>query len=288
MQNPDVTVSVLTPSLNYARFLRDAIDSVAEQAIAVQHVVQDGGSTDGTVDLLKSDGRLDWRSEADSGQSDALNRASTRATGRWVAWLNADEYYLPGALRSLVDAGDRSGADVVHGDIVLVDEQGRFVKLRSQHGYNSFAMRRYGTHIASCAMIIRRDALPTLPWHPSLGVTMDWDLYLTLEEQGAKFHYLPYPVAAFRLHAAQVTADQDAWLADSERLRERHDLPVRSRSSVMAGLGVHRTLKVMNGAFVRQARARGLRGSDTRWFREDVGMGGARELLRRSYSAKID
>ena len=290
MQNreDEVTVSVLTPSLNYERFLGDAIDSVAAQGLSAQHLVQDGGSSDGTVELLESRDQIEWRSEPDAGQSDALNRALARATGRWIAWLNSDEYYMPGALRTLIAAGDATAADVVHGDIALVDEGGRFVKLRSQHSYNSFAMRRFGTHIASCAMIVRREALPSRPWDPSLKVAMDWDLYLTLEERGARFRYVSYPVGAFRLHGAQVTANDDAWLADADRLGSKHRLPARSRLSVLAGLGAHRGLKIANGAFLRQARARPVRGVDTRWFRDDVGPGGVRELLSRSYSAKTD
>ena len=89
---PDV--SVVTPSYGYAHYLRDAVDSVAEQRdITVEHVIQDGGSTDGTVELLRElDDVVDWASEPDEGQSDALNRGISRARGRWIAWLNADEF----------------------------------------------------------------------------------------------------------------------------------------------------------------------------------------------------
>ena len=101
---PEVDLSVVTPSFGYAHYLRDAIESVSGQrGITVEHIIQDGGSTDGTVELLESLGdAVDWGSETDDGQSDALNRALRRARGRWVAWLNADEFYLPNGLTTLV------------------------------------------------------------------------------------------------------------------------------------------------------------------------------------------
>src|SRR5919106_662562 len=97
------SISVLTPSRGYGRFIADAIESAKQQVgVTVQHVVQDAGSDDGTLDILWSYGdAVDWTSEPDSGQSDALNRALGRATGDWIAWLNADEFYLPDGLRML-------------------------------------------------------------------------------------------------------------------------------------------------------------------------------------------
>ncbi len=94
-------VSVLTPSLNYGRFVEDALLSVLNQRdISVDHIVQDGGSSDETLEVLsRFDRTIDWSSEPDGGQSQALNHALRRASGRWITWLNADEFYLPGSAR---------------------------------------------------------------------------------------------------------------------------------------------------------------------------------------------
>ena len=94
-------VSVLTPSYGYGRFIADGIESVIRQrGVHPQHIVQDAGSDDETLDVLRSFGdRVEWASEHDQGQSDGLNKALSKATGEWVAWLNADEYYLPDGLR---------------------------------------------------------------------------------------------------------------------------------------------------------------------------------------------
>ena len=141
-----VDVTVLTPSYNYGRFIEDALLSVrCQRGPSVEHVIQDGGSTDNTPQILADDsGHIDWTSEPDRGQSDALNRALSRATGRWIAWLNADEFYLPGSLACLVEQGERSGADVVYGECVIVDEAGSVVRLLPQYRFSSRVLRSYG------------------------------------------------------------------------------------------------------------------------------------------------
>jgi glycosyltransferase involved in cell wall biosynthesis len=284
MADQDVrpAISVLTPCLDFHRFLGDALASVAMQVPSLAHVVQDGGSNDGTVELLRSHADLDWRSEPDNGQSSALNRAFARAEGDWIGWLNADEFYLPGALEALHTAALETGADLVYGDMVEVDEQGRLLRLRPQHPYDAFAMRSFGPHIASCAMLMRRGALPEQPWDERLRVTMDWDLYLTLGEQGARFAYVPLPVAAFRRHDAQVTASRDAWKRDAEVLTAKHGAD-RAPHKLVEGLAVHRFRKLTAGAYARQWRARALRGTDLRWFVVPPGNTGVRRLLARCY-----
>ena len=90
-----------------------------------------------------------WRSEPDEGQSDALNRALARARGRWIAWLNADEFYLPDGLAALGREGDRTGADVVYGDTLFVDGDGRLTRLLPQHRFIAVVLRSYGLFIST-------------------------------------------------------------------------------------------------------------------------------------------
>ena len=283
--DPGHGIAVLTPCLNFRRYLSDALDSVAAQHPAVEHIVQDGGSTDGTQDLLEHSPGIDWRSEPDDGQSDALNRAIQRTTGEWIGWLNADEFYFPGALQALHSVATETGADLVFGDMAEVDEQGRLLRLRPQHPYDAFAMRAFGPHIASCAMIVRRSALPEQPWDPRLRVTMDWDLYLSLSDRDASFAYVPLPVGAFRRHDAQVTARSDAWKRDAAVLKDTHGVD-RAPLRALAGLAVHRTRKLTSGAYRRQWRARGLRGTDLKWFAGPEGEAGIGALLNRCYPGR--
>jgi glycosyltransferase involved in cell wall biosynthesis len=274
-------VSVLTPSFRYGRFIADAIESVIRQhGLDLQHIIQDGGSDDETVEILRSFGdRVEWASERDLGQSDGLNRALTKAKGDWVAWLNADEYYLPDGLRVLVDEGERHGADVVYGDCVTVDRTGRIIGLRPQHPFNHMILRLYGPFLASVSVIVRRSMLWKEPWDRSLRVVMDWDLYLALASRGANFRYVAYPVGAFRLHE-----DQASKLGRPETrvIHNRYAIPTGRRYGT-AGVALHRIRKLAAGSYVRQVRARPFRGSDLRWFDEKIAADTFHHLLHRCY-----
>ena len=281
-------ISVLTPSYGYGRFIADAVESVLWQPpMAVEHVVQDGGSDDETVGVLKrySD-RLVWASEADAGQSDALNMALARATGRWIAWLNADEFYLPGALATLVRQAERAGADVVYGDCVFVDANGRIERLLPQHRFSAKILREYGCYIPSNTALIRRSVLGDAPWDPTVRRIMDWDLYLNLLRRGARFSHVAYPAAAFRAHHERVTSKPPSDFEEENEVASRYGLPRdvwdRWRAS-RVGRWLHPVYKAAGGAYFRQLRVRSLRGRDLRWFSDPRGLETFEELLRRAY-----
>ena len=278
-------LSVLTPSFQYGRFLGDAVASVLEQTgVELEHIVQDGGSTDGSLELLRTAPSLvRWVSEPDGGQSDALNRALARARGDWVAWLNADEFYLPGGLARLLEAAKATGADVVYGDCVFVDEHGRVLRLLPQHPFSGRILKQFGPFIASCATIFRREVLGEAPWDPAVERIMDWDLYLRLAAAGARFRWVPYPVGAFRVHASRITARPAEEFQESyRRVFNRWGLRP-GRISVELGRLLHGLAKLAAGSYTRQFRARRLRGRDLRWFATEEGWCTAVALLREVY-----
>jgi glycosyltransferase involved in cell wall biosynthesis len=114
--------SIITPSFNPSPWLRLCIASVADQRVDVEHIVQDAGSTDGTLDWLRADARVKTFVEPDSGMYDAVNRGLRRAQGDILAYLNCDEQYLPGCLQR-VDAffRDHPAVDVLFGDVIFVN-----------------------------------------------------------------------------------------------------------------------------------------------------------------------
>lgn len=281
-----VDLTVLTPSLAYGRFIEDAILSVlGQRGISVQHVVQDGGSTDETLSVLRRyDSVVQWSSEPDHGQSDALNKALRQASGRWIGWLNADEFYLPGGLAELVRLGDATFADVVYGDNVLVDQLGRVARLLPQHPFSAMILRLYGCYISSSSAIFRRSSLSLEPWDTSVRMMMDWDLYLRLATREAKFEKANYPVGAFRRHQDQVTARRAEFRDEYQRLFLRHGIsPSRRRW----GPWLHRAYKLATGAYRRQLGAREFHGQELLWTDGGAGQVTFEALLRRCYGRLV-
>lgn len=283
---PDVTV--LTPSYAYGEFIEDAIRSVSQQnGLCIQHIVQDAGSKDETLNILRRfDRTLQWHSEPDRGQSEALNKAFESAEAPWVGWLNADEFYLPGSLPALLQAGTEMDADVIFGDAVFVDVRGRFLRLLPQHHFQPLVLRWYGMFVPSCATLFRREALGPEPWDTSLRRIMDWDLILRLMMEGKKIVHVSIPAGAFRVHGAQVTSNppSDFW-REYKLVEARYGLHRRDGRNIRrpAGRVLHRVSKLVSGAYVRQTRARRYRGTDLRWFREIVGHVGTMKLLTTTY-----
>lgn len=121
--------TIVTPSYNSSPWLKLCIPSVADQeGVALEHIVQDSCSTDGTQDWLPGDRRVTAVIEKDQGMYDAVNRGYRRAQGELLAYVNCDEQYLPGALRKVSEFFDRNpGVEVVFGDVIIVDEKGGYL-----------------------------------------------------------------------------------------------------------------------------------------------------------------
>jgi glycosyltransferase involved in cell wall biosynthesis len=123
-----VRISVVTPSYRNSNWLKLCLASVADQGGDVEHIVQDAGSDDGTLDWLRHDKRVTVFVEKDQGMYDAINRGLKRSTGEILAYLNCDEQYLPGALQAVRNFfQENPRIDVAFGDFVVVDTQGDYL-----------------------------------------------------------------------------------------------------------------------------------------------------------------
>ena len=149
--------SIITPSYRNSSWLKLCIASVADQGVAVEHIVQDAGSDDGTLNWLPSDPRVKAFVEKDAGMYDAVNRGLRRATGDILAYLNCDEQYLPGALRSVEKFFQaHPEVDMVFGDVVMVDANGNYLYHRKMQ--TPLLHHTWTCHLStlSCAMFFRR------------------------------------------------------------------------------------------------------------------------------------
>ncbi len=202
--------SVVTPSLNQARYIRDCLAGVAAQRngnVEVEHLVLDACSEDDTIAVLEQTNDISWTSEADEGQTDAINKGFRRATGDWLMWLNADDYLLPGALEKVRDyVSAHPSADVIYGDCLFVDETGRTLREKREGSFDFNMLLFYGCYIPSTATFFRRDLIGRgLLLDPQFRNCMDTDYFLRLALAGARFGHLPELLAAFRWHDSNIS-----------------------------------------------------------------------------------
>jgi glycosyltransferase involved in cell wall biosynthesis len=126
-----ILVSIVTPSFNQSAYLEQTMRSVLEQDYPdLEYIVIDGASADGSADIIKkySPRLAYWISEKDSGQADAINKGMRHAKGDIVAWLNSDDYYLPGAIQSAVAVFESNPqAVMVYGNMLAVDQTGQTI-----------------------------------------------------------------------------------------------------------------------------------------------------------------
>ncbi len=267
------TLSVVTPSLNNGEFIEDAILSVSgQQAVAVEHIVVDGASTDGTLGILKRYPCVQWTSEKDKGQSDAINKGFLRASGDLVGWLNADDYYLPGGLEAIARAAEENPeADIIYGDCVFVDSSGKIVRSKVEHDFDPAILLYFGCYIPSTSTFFRRRVIESdLLLDCEYRVCMDFEYFARLAHLGCKFHYVPRFIAAFRWHGNNISLSQA-----TRRAEERRQVQLRFAAGPYSDVtfkllaDVHRAKRMMRkvatGNIFRELRVREMIGQSTRW-----------------------
>ena len=203
-------VTIVTPSFNQARYLRTSIESVLAQDYPhIEYVVIDGGSTDGSLEILKSYGdRVTWISGPDGGQADALNKGFERTEGAIVGWLNADDVYAPGAVATVVRAFDaHPQVGLVYGQGSIIDATGGLVgPFNEIEPFSLWRLLHGLDYILQPAAFFRRGLAAGVGWlDTQLEFALDWDLWLKLAG-AADVLYLRESLAFSRVHETAKTS----------------------------------------------------------------------------------
>lgn len=245
---PAPLLSIVTPSLNQGRYIAECLESVARemasplaQRLGVEHIVMDGGSTDQTVGLLERATHLShWQSEPDGGQSAAINRGLLdHATGRYATWLNADDWFEPGALQPMLERlTANEPPDVLVGRCRFVQDGHTIFAPRPPDPIDIASLLRLRTRWFAGQLIVQPEAFFDRGFFARVEglnetnhFTMDHELWLRFLEAGARFESIDHAVACMRVHAEQKTAD-------NRRIVEsliRHGRPFLDRSTSVMG-----------------------------------------------------
>jgi hypothetical protein len=217
--------SVITPSLNQGRYIKQTIESVLKQKYPnFEHLIADGGSSDETLSILKSYSHLRWNSAPDGGQADALNKLLSASDGDIVAWINADDWYGDDVFSEVAE--QLLSAPIVVGQCVITDEYG-LEKYRPPLAPRTwFDMLKYWVPYSippQPAIFFRREILESVRradgtfLDPSLNLVMDWDLWLRLAEQNA-FTYISKKVFAYyRMSEGNKTSESRDWQSENHQ-----------------------------------------------------------------------
>ena len=197
-------ISIVTPSYNQGQFLEETIRSVLLQNYPnIEYIIMDGGSTDNSVEIIKKyePWLTYWVSEKDNGQADAIYRGFERATEDIIAWINSDDFYLPGAIsnavRSLIN---NSNSSLVVGSSYHLSPESKYV--RKYYGFSqSFdSLLLNGMHFCQPACFWKRDKFFALGgFNRNLRFCFDYDMFLRFRKDG-QFAITLHPTAVFRWH----------------------------------------------------------------------------------------
>ena len=198
----DVTplVSIITPSFNQAHYLDEIINSVFEQEYKnIEFIIVDGGSTDGSVEILKKYGdKLRWVSESDNGQSEAINKGLRMAKGEILAWLcGVDDLYKPYTVKTVVDFFQKNlSTSMVHGPGEYIDPDGNVIMSRKGGDFSLEQLICVNT-IMDPTVFFRREVLEKVgDFNEDLHYVMAWDYWVRTALAGLQIKYIPGKVLA--------------------------------------------------------------------------------------------
>ncbi len=246
-------VSIIMPSLNQGQFIEEAIRSVLMQGYPnLEFIVLDGGSTDGSVEIIKKYSSMIsfWVSEKDQGQSDAINRGFLRSKGEILAWLNSDDVFLPGCIFKMANAfQDHPEAGLIFGDVEVINERGNKVGKFEPVHYSFEETLSFRQIIPQQAAFFRKEVLYSVGLlDPQLDFAMDLDFFIRI---GKNYPVIAIPevLAQFRMSAVNKgSLKRFKWAPEFVKIAEKF---YKSENLSMSVL--HLKPKVFGGAYYRGA-----------------------------------
>jgi len=204
-------LSIITPTLNMGQYLEQAIQGIISQNYSnCEHIVIDGGSKDGTIEILKKYPHIKWISEPDRGLSDALNKGINMAKGGIIGWCNADDYYLPGAFKTAIETFQNDPSLMfLYGDYRNIDIEGRPIKIRREINFDLFILKYlHVNYIVTPASFWRKNLHDSgLMFNENLYYSMDSDFILRSALAGHRFQHVPILICDFRIHPETKSAN---------------------------------------------------------------------------------
>lgn len=213
-------ITVITPSFNQAQFLEQTIRSVLDQDYPdLEYIVVDGGSTDDSTEIIEryADRLHWWCSEPDRGQAHALNKGLERATGDVIAYINSDDWYLPGVLHKTGEVFQtHPETDFLYGCCRIVDEQGQTLRVHQGNIQTLDELLdlwdvwwRGRQFVQPECFWSRRSFLQAGSFREEITNAFDYEYWTRLFLAGADVRRMDEEICCFRLHAAQKSADAD-------------------------------------------------------------------------------
>lgn len=225
-------ISIVIPSYNQAYFIRKTLDSILAQEINhdLEVIVVDGGSDDGTVDILENYGKaIIYISEKDEGQADAVNKGVKKASGDIIGWLNSDDLYEPGALKKVLDRfSDNPDCQWVYGKCRIINEEGGEI-MKGITRYKNASLKRYTigklyreNFISQPAVFFRKELFMDAGLlDTTLNYALDYDLWLRFAKRSTPCYIDAY-LAQFRRHG---TSKSETGTRD--QFREEYEVCLR-------------------------------------------------------------
>jgi len=199
-------VSIITPSFNQGKFIERTIQSVLNQGTDTEYLIVDGGSTDETMGIIQKYAKyLDWISEKDEGQTDAVNKGIKSTKAPIIGWLNSDDVYYPGTIQTVIETFDMyPEIDVIYGNADHIDENDKYLEDYYTEEWNYERLKEV-CYICQPAVFFRRSVIEQYSYLDiNLKYCMDYEFWLRIGRT-KPFYYLPKKFAGSRLYSTNKT-----------------------------------------------------------------------------------